>query len=146
MSIEVRHLKNGRTVYDVRLRTPQGKQYAKTLRTRKEAEAFAAEEHTARLRGTSVDPRGGQVPFGAHAESWMAQRIGLRPRTVELYNYLLQHYLLPEFEGARLADISPAWIRRWHANLSSRPTSEQPPYPSATGCCGRCSAPLSRTS
>jgi hypothetical protein len=71
MSIEVRRLRSGRPVYDVRLRTPQGKQYTKTLRTRKEAEAFEAEQHTTRVRGTSVDPRGGQVRFGVHAESWM---------------------------------------------------------------------------
>jgi len=119
MSVEVRHLQNGRTVYDVRLRTAQGKQYTKTLRTRKEAEAFEAEEHTSRLRGTSVDPRGGQVRVGLHAEVWMAHRIALRPRTVELYSYLLRHYVMPEFEGARLADITPAWVRRWHTNLST---------------------------
>ena len=39
-----------------------------------------------------------------------------------MYNYLLQHYLLPEFETARLADITPAWVRRWHANLSTHPS------------------------
>ena len=120
MSIGTRRLKNGRTVYDVRLRTPQGKQYAKTFRTRKEAEAFDAEERTARLHGTSIDPQAGQIPFGKYSEVWVAHRASLRPRTVELYNYLLRNYLRPEFEAARLCDITPAWVRRWHAHLTGR--------------------------
>jgi integrase len=121
VSIQTRRLKNGRIAYDVRLRTPQGKQYTKTLRTRKEAEAFEAEERTARLHGTSIDPHGGQVLFERFAELWMAHRPALRPRTVELYDYLLRHYIRPEFAAARIVDITPAWVRRWHANLSARP-------------------------
>jgi integrase len=121
MSIGIRRLKNGCTVYDVRLRTARGQQYTKTFRTRKEADAFEAEERSARLHGISVDPHGGQVEFGRYADLWLKNRPGLRPRSVELYDYLLRHYLRPEFEAARLADITPAWVRRWHANLSYRP-------------------------
>ena len=51
MSIGIRRLKNGRTVYDVRLRTARGKQYTKTFRTRKEADAFEAEERSAGSTG-----------------------------------------------------------------------------------------------
>ena len=120
MSIRTRKLKNGMTVYDVRLRTLQGKQYEKTFRTRKEADAFEAEERTAKLQGTSIDPHGGQVRFGQYADLWMMHRPSLRPRTAELYDYLLRHYIRPEFETVRLADVTPAEVRRWHANLSRR--------------------------
>jgi integrase len=40
---------------------------------------------------------------------------------VQLYDYLLRHYIRPEFAAARIVDITPAWVRRWHANLSARP-------------------------
>jgi len=50
----------------------------------------------------------------------MVQRPSLRPRTVELYDYLLRHYIRPEFETARLVDITPARVRSWRANLARR--------------------------
>jgi hypothetical protein len=40
VSIEPRRLESGRTAYDVRLRTPDGRQYKRSFRTRKEAETF----------------------------------------------------------------------------------------------------------
>ena len=56
MSIEARQTANG-VRYDVRMRTPDGRQYKRSFRTRKEAETFQAQELADQSRGGWVDPR-----------------------------------------------------------------------------------------
>ena len=45
-------------------------------------------------RGTWIDPEWGEVTLRDYATSWLTQRT-LRPRTVELYQGLLDRYILP---------------------------------------------------
>lgn len=52
MSINPRRHSDGRTVYDVRLRDPNGRSYKRTFRTKKEAEHFSAKERVERGQGT----------------------------------------------------------------------------------------------
>ena len=96
MSIHRRHLQTGRTSYVVYLRKPDGQQYKRTFRTRKEAEDCVAQERAARLKGTWVDPHAGKVRLDEFSQQWLAQRVMLRPRTIELYRYLLRLHVLPE--------------------------------------------------
>ena len=42
--------------YDVRLRSPDGRTYKRSFRTRREAEVFEARERADRSRGTWLDP------------------------------------------------------------------------------------------
>jgi integrase len=119
VSIEARRLRSGRTIYDVRLRAPDGRQYKKTLRTRKEAEAYIVKERAALLQGTWVDPKAGKVRLDAYAAQWLLQRTALRPRTVELYEYLLRLHVLPGLGSSPLEKITPMQIRAWHARLST---------------------------
>jgi hypothetical protein len=51
-----RRHRDGRTVYEVRLRDPGGKEYSRTFETRKVAEAYEVEQRAARARGGWVDP------------------------------------------------------------------------------------------
>jgi integrase len=122
MSIHTKRLKNGRSVYEVKLRTVDGRQYSRSFRTRKDAEAFQVRERAAQMQGTWVDPGAGRLAFGAYAERWLAQRVGLRPRTEELYDYLLRHHVLPTFAGIELKDISVARVRAWHAASNKKPS------------------------
>ena len=59
MSINPRRVAGGKVVYDVRLRTPDGRQYKRTFRTKREAELFEASDRTERNRGGWVDPSAG---------------------------------------------------------------------------------------
>ncbi len=124
MSIHPRRLKSGRLCYDVILRRPDGRQYSKTFRTRKDAEAYSLLERHSRLQGTWLDPTAGDVAFSAYATQWLTQRTGLRPRTVELYEYLLRRYLLPAFGSTSLRELSPARVRSWYATLASSGPSQ----------------------
>jgi hypothetical protein len=76
MSIHAKKLKSGRTGYEVKLRSAGGRQYSRSFRTRKEAEAFQVRERAAQMQGTWVDPGAGRLTFGAYAERWLAQRVG----------------------------------------------------------------------
>jgi hypothetical protein len=83
--IEARSRKrDGRTVYDVRLRDPNGKEYSRTFLTKREAQAFEASERTDRNRGTGwIDPRSATTPLDALAGRWLVANPAKRPRTME---------------------------------------------------------------
>ncbi len=121
MSIHSKRLKNGRTTYEVKLRAPGGRQYSRTFRTRKEAEAFQVQERASQVHGTWIDPGAGSVSFAQYAAQWLDER-GLRPRTAELYDYLLRHHLLSSFGNVELKQITPARIRAWHARVPEKST------------------------
>ncbi len=120
MSIHTRRLANGRSLYEVKLRTPQGRQYSKSFRTRREAEAYQAKEKTSQQTGAWVDPRAGELTVEEYARDWMYQRVALRPRTVDLY--LLDHHILPGLGHRQLRAVSPAVVRAWHADLGRKTT------------------------
>jgi integrase len=116
VSISSRTTKRGR-VYDVRLRTPDGRPYKRTFRTKKEAVDFEAAELARRGRGDWVDPTAGRVTVGEYATRWMSNRADLRPRTRELYSWLLHKHLLPTFAGYPVNKLRPADVRAWHSEL-----------------------------
>lgn len=64
------------------------------------------------LRGVWVDPDRGKVPFGEYAETWIRERHGLRPRTVQLYSWLYLKYLQPSLGETFLCDLDTARVRR----------------------------------
>src|SRR6516164_8351578 len=54
--------RDGRTVYRVRLRDPDGNEYLRTFSTKKAAKAFEDAQRTDRRRGAWVDPRQAMKP------------------------------------------------------------------------------------
>lgn len=60
--------------------------------------------------------------FETYAEAWLKLR-DLKPTTRQHYASLLERQINPTFGHFKLADISPASVRVWHAGLdSTRPT------------------------
>ncbi len=117
MSINPRRLRDGRVVYDVRLRGPAGTQYKRSFRTKAEAADFVAEERSTMGKGTWVDPREGKVLLQAYATNWLRTRVGLRPRTVDLYEVTLRRHILPVLGQVELTSISSGLVRTWYAGL-----------------------------
>lgn len=116
MSIDRRPTKHG-AVYDVRLRAPNGRPYKRTLRTKREAETFQAQQRADRSRGGWVDPRSSSITFSEFSVSWLRNRVNLRPRTYELYESLLRVHLLPQLGPIPLSDLTTSVVRTWHAGL-----------------------------
>jgi integrase len=119
MSIHRRRLASGRMTYQVRLRTPDGDQLKRTFRTLKEAERFIVEDRAARLQGTWIDLNAGKVHLDEFARLWLEERTNLRPRTIELYEYLLRLHIFPGLGNTRLEKLTPMMIRSWHSRLHS---------------------------
>jgi integrase len=79
--------------------------------------ARSAAGHGAAQRRRLINPDDGKVPFGKYAEDWINERPGLRPKTVELYRYLLRRHLNPTFEVKAIAEIREPHVRRWRKKL-----------------------------
>ncbi|MDZ7576619.1 MAG: tyrosine-type recombinase/integrase [Candidatus Nanopelagicales bacterium] len=63
------------------------------------------------------NPHAGETRFGPYAVRWIEERPGLRPRTVQLYEWTYRRHLAPSFEHARVQAISLAMVRTWRADL-----------------------------
>jgi integrase len=116
MSIDRRETKRG-TVYDVRLRSPEGRAYKRTFRTRKEAVDFEASELNRRARGEWVDLRAGRVLLTDFAERWLANRPGLRLRTRELYGGILRKHIAPRLGAVQVGQLRVSDVRDWYSGL-----------------------------
>lgn len=69
------------------------------------------------MRGEWADPARGKVRLRDFAETWIAERPGLRPRTVELYGWLLKRHIAPHLGNAELGKLNTQMIRAWRAKL-----------------------------
>jgi Phage integrase, N-terminal SAM-like domain len=67
--------------------------------------------------GEWTDPELGKVELRDYAEIWIAQRPGLRPRTSDLYFWLLRKHIAPSLGRVPLGKLSTAMIRQWRSEL-----------------------------
>jgi hypothetical protein len=81
-------------------------------------------ERHAQAGGPLVDSSGSKVLLRDYAERWLDQHPGLRPRTVEVYQSLLNRHVLPLVGGVRLSRLDTATIREWRALLAKRGVSQ----------------------
>lgn len=111
--IEARTRKrDGRRIYEVRLRDANGREYSRTFETKKEAEAFQAAERTARNRGTWVDPRLASVPVAKLAAQWLSANTAKRPGSVARDRSILDNHILPTFGAKPVGSVTRADIQR----------------------------------
>ena len=64
-----------------------------------------------------TDPERAKVRLGDYASTWIAERPGLRPRTADLYRWLLGKHIAPYLGGVPLSKLSTRLIREWRATL-----------------------------
>jgi integrase len=73
--------------------------------------------------GNWTDPDRGKVRLADYATTWITQRPSLRPRTVDLYRWLLKKHIAPHLGGVPIGKLSTAMIREWRAALLSNGVS-----------------------
>jgi integrase len=117
--IRRRRTTDGELRYDVRTRIG-GRVVTRTFSRRKDADAYAAQVEADRNRGTAIDPRLSRVSVGEWCRKWLEERRDLRPKTIELYRYLLNDYVFPALGTVTLEQLSPSLVRTWHAELFGR--------------------------
>jgi integrase len=119
----VRQLPSGR--WQARYKGPDGidRPAPTTFATKRAAEVWLTKIEVDVLADQWLNPDAGAVPFGEYARSWIEERPGLRPKTIQLYRYLLRRHLLPTFTAWPVCDIREPHVRRWRKQLLDGGTS-----------------------
>ncbi len=105
--------------WEARYRDAAGKSRSKSFRTKREAEAFLARTVADLQRGAWVDPRHGQVTFGAWAEQWAATR-HVSPTTAAVTESRLRVHVLPAIGSVPLGALTPMHVRSLIAGLTEK--------------------------
>ncbi|MEU7942249.1 tyrosine-type recombinase/integrase [Microbispora bryophytorum] len=113
----IRKLPSGR--YQIRYPGPDGQMRSgsETYERKGDAERALSLVEAQIIKGEWTDPDRGKVKLRDYAENWISQRPGLRPRTVDLYRWLLNKHITPHLGGVQLGKLSTAMIRQWRADL-----------------------------
>ena len=96
-----------------------------TFAAKTDALIFLSSKETDILRGEWVDPSAGKITFAEFASLWLANQSHLRPRTLELYRYLLGSHITPTFGQRQLSAIRTA---RWSPGTGHWPQSSRAPH------------------
>jgi Phage integrase, N-terminal SAM-like domain len=113
----VRKLPSGR--YQIRCPGPDGRMRTEqdTYERKSDAERALSIVEVQMIAGEWTDPERGRVKLGDYAAAWIAQRPGLRIRTVDLYSWLLTRHIAPYLGGVPVGKLSTQMIREWRASL-----------------------------
>jgi integrase len=91
----------------------------RTYATESDAEGWLAIERRKIDLGTwGAVERSDGMTLRAYTDKWIEQR-QLRPRTRQHYESMLTRLILPGLGDAKLANLTPAKIREWHAGLGA---------------------------
>lgn len=91
----------------------------KSFAAKADALRWLAEAEVDLDRGQLLDPSGAKRTFESYATSWLEGRNDLRPKTLDLYDYLLRLYLLPYLGSIALSKFDSSTVRRWHGQVSA---------------------------
>lgn len=89
----------------------------RTFPTETDAKVWLTVTEAEMIRGEWFDPDAGRVPLGVYAAKWIAERPGLAPRTIGLYEGLLRLHIAPALGAFDIADLTPARVRSWRKGL-----------------------------
>jgi len=113
----IRQLASGR--WQVRYAGPDGldRPAPQTFATKTDAEVWLTLKEAEIRNGDWINPDDGKISLADYGRTWIEERPGLRPKTIELYRYLLRKHLVPVLGSMPIADIQPGHIRRWRKQL-----------------------------
>jgi integrase len=94
-----------------------------TFESRADAGRFLSAVETDMQRGLWSDPKTGDTTLRVYADAWLAERRvrgrTLAPRTVDTYRHSLDMWILPFLGDMPLRRLTPAAVRRWHAEVAA---------------------------
>jgi integrase len=67
--------------------------------------------------GDWTDPQRGKIPLGEYGAAWIKERPNLRPKTVELYTWLFERFIVPELGRVQVGKLTTQMVRSWRAGL-----------------------------
>jgi len=123
MSITPHHTNKG-TVYEVRLRGPDGRERSRRFRTKRDAVAWEASQVTAMARGTWLDPAGASRTLRAVADEWLAFNPAKRATSVSRDTSALRTHILPALGDRRIGSITKPEVQKlvngWATSMQPR--------------------------
>ncbi|MDU0289218.1 tyrosine-type recombinase/integrase [Saccharothrix longispora] len=105
---------------------PDGKRHPApdTFATERDAERWLVHAESTIARREWTNPDRAKVQLKDYAEAWIRERPKLRPRTVQLYEWLLGKYITPHLGTVQLGNLDTPMIRKWRADLLRDGVSE----------------------
>jgi integrase len=88
-----------------------------TFATKRAAGEWLALKEAELLKGEWTNPDLQGVLLGEFGNRWIAERSGLRPRTVDLYRWLFGRYIDPRLGHLELVKVDSGRVRSWRAGL-----------------------------
>ena len=119
----IRKRESGR--YQIRYPGPDGRMRTgpETYERKSDAERALSLIEAQMISGEWAASDRSKIKLQDYAAYWIAQRAGLRPRTVDLYSWLCRKHINPYLGGVPLGRLSTPMIREWRANLLRRGVS-----------------------
>jgi integrase len=113
----VRRLPSGR--WQARYKGPDGldRPAPGTFVSKTAAERWLALTEAEIIRDDWIEPDAGRVPFIGYANSWVAERPNLRPKTLQLYKGLVRLHMAPGLGSLTVQEITEPRVRRWRKGL-----------------------------
>jgi hypothetical protein len=105
--------------YQIRYPGPDGRMRAgpETYERKSDAERALSLIEAQMISGEWADSDRSKIKLQDYATYWIAQRAGLRPRTVDLYTWLCGKHIKPHLGGVPLGKLTTPMIREWRAKL-----------------------------
>lgn len=112
-----------KTKYDVKLRRPDGTQYQKSFNSKKEAQAYEAQQKSEQNSGTWLDDRCSKITFQEMANLWLKHNTAKRTTSRNRDIGILNKHLIPVIGSRKIRTIKHsdimAMVNSWNAtNLS----------------------------
>ena len=113
----VRRRESGR--YQIRYPGPDGRMRTgpETYERRSDADRALVMIEAQIRSGEWTDPERGKVKLADYGSAWITERPGLRPRTMDLYRWLLRKHIEPYLGGVPVGKLSTRQVREWRATL-----------------------------
>jgi 8-oxo-dGTP pyrophosphatase MutT (NUDIX family) len=113
----VRRRESGR--YQIRYPGPDGRMRTgpETYERKSDADRALVMVEAQIRSGDWTDPERGKVKLADYGSAWITERPGLRPRTMDLYQWLLRKHIQPHLGGVHVGRLSTRQVREWRATL-----------------------------
>jgi integrase len=113
----IRRRESGR--YQIRYPGPDGRMHTGpvTYERKSDAERALVLVEAQMASGDWTDPARSKVRLADYAAAWITERPNLRPRTVDLYQWLLRKHIASYLGAVPLGKLSTPMIRSWRSTL-----------------------------
>jgi integrase len=109
--VSIHRSKSGK--WQVRLRTPEGKNLQRTFTRKADAERFQRKQRLAIETGTWSNPSGAHLLLEEVYEQFGATKLGLKPKSIEANRSLWSFQIAPYFARRKVGSISIQEVHLW---------------------------------